>query len=174
MDTEDIDRTMMARCIELAKIGAAAGELPFGSLVARGGDRIAEAINENTRFVDEARHAEILAIAKARQLLCDTELSSCSLYSTVEPCPMCSFCIRAAGIGRVVFALSPPKMGGLSQWNILGDDRSPLLFGPTPKLVPGILADDAYKVWTGTESCAWPCGVVVWLSEQADNSDRRR
>jgi tRNA(adenine34) deaminase len=142
-----IDRVMMARCIELSKIGAAAGELPFGSLVAHRGRIIAEATNEIVRFTDESRHAEIVAIARARQLLDDEELSACTLYSTVEPCPMCSFCIRAAGLGRVVFALGSPLLGGLSRWNILGDDRFPLLFGPLPELVPGVPADDAHKVW---------------------------
>jgi tRNA(adenine34) deaminase len=143
-----VDRDMMARCIELAKIGAAAGELPFGSLVARQGQIIAEATNEIMRHVDESRHAEIVAIARARRLLRDDELSNCTLYSTVEPCPMCSFCIRTAGIRRVVYALGSPLMGGLSRWNIIGDDRFPLLFGPVPELVPGILADDVHKVWT--------------------------
>jgi tRNA(adenine34) deaminase len=147
MESDTIDLAMMARCIELSEIGAAAGELPFGSLVARHGQIIAEATNQIMRLVDESRHAEIVAIARTRQLLGDEELRNCTLYSTVEPCPMCSYCIRAAGIGRVVFALGSPVMGGLSRWNILGDDRFPLLFGPTPELVPGILADAAYKVW---------------------------
>jgi tRNA(adenine34) deaminase len=145
-DIDRIDRALMARCIELSRLCAAAGELPFGSLIARRGEMIAEAINESARVADESRHAEILAIARARRLLGDEELRKCTLYSTVEPCPMCSFCIRAAGIGRVVFALGSPKMGGLSQWNILGDNRW-LLFGPGPELVAGVSADDAYKVW---------------------------
>jgi len=149
LEIEAIDQAMMARCIELSKIGAAAGELPFGSLVAHHGQVIAESTNEIMRLVDESRHAEIIAIARARQLLGDEKIRECTLYSTVEPCPMCSFCIRAAGIGRVVFALGSPLLGGLSRWNILGVDRYPLLFGPVPELVPGILADNAHKVWIG-------------------------
>jgi tRNA(Arg) A34 adenosine deaminase TadA len=137
----------------------AAGELPFGSLVARHGQIIAEATNEIVRFTDESRHAEIVAIARARQLMGDEELSACTLYSTVEPCPMCSFCIRSAGIGRVVFALGSPRLGGLSRWNILGDDRYPLLFGPVPELVPGILAENAHKVWIGLRPVV---GRAIW------------
>jgi tRNA(adenine34) deaminase len=156
---ETIDQFMMARCIELSKIGAAAGELPFGSLVAHGGKIVAEATNEIERLTDESRHAEIIAIARARQLLGDDELTRCTLYSTVEPCPMCSFCIRAAGVGRVVFALGSPLMGGLSRWNILGDDRFPLLFGPGPELVPGILANDAHKAWVSLSPLV---GRAVW------------
>lgn len=144
---EAIDQVLMTRCIELFRIGEGAGELPFGSLVVHRGQIIAEATNEIVRFVDEPRHAEIIAIARARHVLGDQALSSCTLYSTVETCPMCSFCIRTSGIGRVVFALSSPKMGGLSRWNILGDDQFPLLFGRVPELVSGILADDAHQVW---------------------------
>ena len=160
MEIDAIDQLMMARCIELSKSGAAAGELPFGSLVARKGQIIAEATNEVMRLVDESRHAEVVAIARARRLLGDEELSDCTLYSTVEPCPMCSFCIRAAGIGRVVFALGSPLLGGLSRWNILGDDRSPLLFGRVPELVSGVLADDAQNVWFRLRPIA---GRAIWL-----------
>jgi tRNA(adenine34) deaminase len=160
-EIDAIDRAMMARCIELSKIGSTAGELPFGSLVARGGRIVAEATNEVERFTDESRHAEIVAIARARQLLSDREVSECTLYSTVEPCPMCSFCIRAAGIGRVVFALGSPRLGGLSRWNILGDDRFPLLFGPVPDLVPGFLADDAHEAWIGLRPVA--ARGILWL-----------
>src|SRR5262249_9897783 len=94
-------------------------------------------------------------------LIGDDALTDCTLYTTVEPCPMCSFCIRAAGVGRVVFALGSPKMGGLSQWNILGHDRLPLLFGPAPELVSGILADEAHKVWVELNPVIGRA--VVWL-----------
>ena len=128
LDIDPIDAAMMARCIELSRIGAAVGELPIGSLIARRGQIIAESTNEIMRLTDESRHAEIIAIARARNLIGDDALSECTLYSTVEPCPMCAFCIRAAGLGRVAFALGSPIVGGLSRWNILGDDRR-FLFG---------------------------------------------
>lgn len=140
------DAEMMGRCIELARAGAARGELPIGSLIARRGQIIAESTNEIMRFTDESRHAEIIAIARARSLVGDDALSECTLYSTVEPCPMCAFCIRVAGIGRVAFALGSPIVGGLSRWNILGDDRQ-FLFGRVPELLAGLCADEAHKVW---------------------------
>ena len=146
LDIDPIDAAMMARCIELSRIGAAVGELPIGSLIARRGQIIAESTNEIMRLTDESRHAEIIAIARARNLIGDDALSECTLYSTVEPCPMCAFCIRTAGLGRVAFALGSPIVGGLSRWNILGDDR-PFLFGRVPELLPGLLADEAHRVW---------------------------
>jgi tRNA(adenine34) deaminase len=109
LDIDPIDAAMMARCIELSRIGAALGELPIGSLIARRGQIIAESTNEIMRLTDESRHAEIIAIARARNLIGDDALSECTLYSTVEPCPMCAFCIRAAGLGRVAFALGSPS-----------------------------------------------------------------
>jgi tRNA(adenine34) deaminase len=169
VEVERIDQLMMARCIELSKIGAAAGELPFGSLVAHRGKIVAEATNEIERFTDESRHAEIVAIAHARKILGDEELMTCTLYSTVEPCPMCSFCIRTASIGRIVFALGSPRLGGLSRWNILGDDRYHLLFGRAPELVSGILADEAHKAWIDQRPFM---GRAIWWSGFLDKPQK--
>ena len=65
---------------------------------------------------------------------------------------MCSFCIRAAGIRRVVFALHSPVLGGLSKWNILADRslsrRIPCLFRAPPEIAHGVLADEAMQAWS--------------------------
>jgi tRNA(adenine34) deaminase len=160
MDIDALDRRMMSRCIELSRIGAAAGELPMGSLIARDGRIVSEATNEIMRDTDESRHAEIVAIARARKLIGDDELRNCTLYCTVEPCLMCSYCIRAAGIPRVVFAIGSPRLGGLSRWRILGDDTTPFLFGPAPEITAGVLAQEARKVWVRLHPIA---GRAIWL-----------
>ena len=125
---------------------------PFGSVIANGAEVIAEASNRTVRDRDESRHAEILAIALARKVLADSALARCTLYSIIEPCPMCSFCIRAAGIRRVVFALHSPVLGGLSKWNILADRslsrRIPCLFRAPPEIAHGVLADEAMQAWS--------------------------
>ena len=146
------DERMMARCIQLAKSGAAQGEYPFGSLVALGETVISEGVNHSIREADESRHAEIVAIAQARRTLAKKLLRDCTIYSTVEPCAMCSFVIRAAGIRRVVFALHSPVMGGMSRWDIL-QHQSPsrrlrLLYGPAPEIVTGVYAEEAQNVWS--------------------------
>jgi len=152
MEFSEIDRTMMARCIEFARRGAAEEEHPFGSVIANGAEVIAEASNRTVRDRDESRHAEILAVAQARRVLADSALARCTLYSIIEPCPMCSFCIRAAGIRRVVFALHSPVLGGLSKWNILADRslsrRIPCLFRAPPEIAHGVLADEAMQAWS--------------------------
>jgi len=132
------------------------GEYPFGSLVARGETVLAEGINHSVRETDESRHAEIIAIARARRIVGKKSLRDCTLYSTVEPCAMCSFCIRAAGIGRVVFALHSPVLGGMSRWDILQDKtlsrRLPFLFCPPPEIVTGISAEEVQKRMEQLES----------------------
>jgi tRNA(adenine34) deaminase len=148
---DDLDRRLMARCIELSRAGAAAGELPFGSVVAREPELIAESANCTNREFDLSRHAEIVALAQARKAVGDQNLRDCTIYSTVEPCVMCSYCIREAGVRRVVFALTSPIMGGLSGWNILGEDklsdRIPFVFRSPPDVATGVLADEAASVW---------------------------
>jgi tRNA(adenine34) deaminase len=153
-----IDRRMMARCVELSRSGAAQGELPFGCVIERDGEVLGESENRAVREGDVSRHAEIVAIAQARKGG-GTKLNGCTLYSNVEPCPMCSFCIREAGIGRVVFALGSPVMGGLSRWNILRDDTLsdgiPFVFGAVPEVVTGVLAEEAGLAWRDWNPVAW-------------------
>jgi len=156
---EAVDRRMMARCVELSRVGVAAGERPFGSVVARGAEILGESPNCTEREGDVSRHAEIVAIAQARKLLGGARLSDCTLYTNVEPCPMCSFCIRESGIGRVVFALGSPVMGGFSRWNVLRDDTLsdgiPFVFGAVPEVVSGVLADEAGEAWREWNPLAW-------------------
>ncbi len=153
------DLSMMTRCIELSRNGGAEREYPFGSLIARGETIIAEATNRVVRETDESRHAEIIAIALARRTLGKKSLRQCTLYTTVEPCAMCSFCIRAAGIGRIVYALRPPVLGGISRWDILRDKtlrrRLPFLFNAAPEIVTGVCAEEAQQVWADSNPLFW-------------------
>ena len=109
------DLQMMERCLELAQHGAKKGELPFGAVIVSRGHVIAEATNCVSSESDVTRHAELVALSEAQKVLKRKRLQDCTLYSIVEPCPMCSFPAREARIGRVVFALSSPVMGGYSK-----------------------------------------------------------
>lgn len=152
------DHALMARAIALSREGAAAGEYPFGAVVARNGEVVAEAVNHSVRTRDVSRHAEVLALAEARRLL-GPRLADCTLYSSVEPCAMCSFCIRENGIGRVVFALGSPFMGGLSKWNVLRDrglsDAMPQVFGAPPEVVSGFMLAEAEQAWRDWNPLYW-------------------
>jgi tRNA(adenine34) deaminase len=153
------DLKMMRRCIELSRTAVKAGERPFAAMICRDGAIIAEATNQVARESDVTRHAEIIAISKAQRAIATTNLSGCTLYATVEPCPMCAFPIRETRISRVVFAISSPLMGGASRWDVLGDvglsKRMPEAFGPPPAVVAGVLHKEAASVWRRWNPIAW-------------------
>ncbi len=155
---EATDKAMMKRCIELSRIGAGDGEYPFGAVIALHGQIIAEAANRTVRDGDASRHAEVIALSCARKTVNRRDLAGATLYSTIEPCAMCSFCIRESWVGRVVYALDSPMMGGASKWNILRDgdlsDQIPI-FGPAPEIVSGILRREVQQVWQGWNPLAW-------------------
>jgi tRNA(adenine34) deaminase len=153
------DLKMMRRCFELARLASHNGELPFGAVVARRGEVIAEAGNRVSREGDVTRHAELVAISQAQRILRRKKLSDCVLYSIVEPCPMCSFPTREARIGRVVFALNSPLMGGCSKWDVLSDEslssRLPEVFGAVPEIVSGFCVQEAEQIWSEWNPFVW-------------------
>ncbi len=152
------DRAMMARAIELSREAVDKGEYPFGTVIAHNGQVLAEAINHAVREADVTRHAEVIALTAAQKAIGRSALARCTIYTSVEPCAMCSYCIREAQVGRVVYALASPVMGGLSKWNILRDEgvsAIPQIFGPAPEVVSGILAEEAREVWREWSPLGW-------------------
>ncbi len=103
----------MVRALALARNAAAAGEVPVGAVIVRGGTIIAEAHNEPRGSSDPTAHAEMLAIRRAAAALGQERLGDCDLYVTLEPCPMCAGAIAHARIGRLYYAASDPKGGAV-------------------------------------------------------------
>ena len=103
------------------------------------------------RNADVTQHAELLAVSEAQKVLGRKDLRTCTIYSNVEPCVMCSFPIRETRIGRVVFAIASPMMGGFSKWNVLHDRElarvMPEAFGKAPEVISGLLYREAANVW---------------------------
>ena len=99
----DADARWMQRAIEIARSGIAAGQSPFGAVVTRGDDLVAEAHNAVIAETDPTSHAEVRAIRAASRALGTIDLSECVLYSTCEPCPMCFGAIHWARLHRLVF-----------------------------------------------------------------------
>ena len=159
MDQSTIDLKMMRRCVELSAVAVRQRELPFSCVICRDGEVVAEAINRVVAEADVTRHAELLAISAAQKTLGRSDLSDCTIYSSVEPCPMCAFPIRETRIGRVVYAISSPMMGGLSKWNVLGDNEisnvMPQVFGDTPEVAAGLLYREAAAVWRAWNPIFW-------------------
>jgi len=159
MNQTERDAAMMRRCIQLSAAATQSGEFPFAAIVCEGANIVAEATNCVAQDCDVTRHAELLAISKAQQVLGTKDLSRCTIYSNVEPCVMCSFPIRETRIARVVFAIRSPLMGGYSKWNVLRDAElanvMPEAFGPVPETVAGLLHAEAEKVW-------WKWNPAIW------------
>ncbi|MEA2983611.1 MAG: tRNA(adenine34) deaminase [Alphaproteobacteria bacterium] len=188
MDRSAIDLTMMERCVELSAVAVGRRELPFACVIWRDGEVVAEAINRVVQDGDVTRHAEILAISQAQRVLGRSDLSDCTIYSNVEPCPMCSFPIRETRIGRVVFAISSPMMGGFSKWNVLGDNEisnvMPEVFGDKPEVAAGLHYREAAAVWRKWNPVFWlgirfrgcfadPAKDDAYLTLQVRHSGRR-
>ena len=108
---EDTDTAMMRRALVAAQEAAQKGEVPVGAVVARGGEILAVAANEREATGDPTAHAELLAIRRAAEALGGWRLSGCTLYATLEPCPMCAGAAHAARLDRLVYAAPDPKAG---------------------------------------------------------------
>lgn len=98
------EMTFMRRAIEIASDSARAGTGPFGAIVVRGDEVLAEGANQVTSLGDPTAHAEILAIRRACEALGTFGLGGCELFSSCEPCPMCLGAIYWARLDRVYYA----------------------------------------------------------------------
>jgi tRNA(adenine34) deaminase len=104
----------MRQAIALAAAAAASGEVPVGAVVIDSqGNRIGAAENQRERDRDPTGHAEILALRQAAQHLGRWQLQDCTLYVTLEPCPMCAGAIIQARIGLLVYGADDPKTGAI-------------------------------------------------------------
>lgn len=104
----------MEVAIALATKAGEAGDVPVGAVVVNGqGQRIAAAANRRQRDHDPTAHAEILALRQAGHTLQTWHLNQCTLYVTLEPCPMCAGAILQARLGLVVYGADDPKTGAL-------------------------------------------------------------
>jgi len=158
-DHSAVDAQMMQRCIRLSEAAVQRGELPFAALICRGHDVVVEATNQVARDGDITRHAELIAVSEAQKILKRKDLGDCTLYTTVEPCAMCSYAIRETRISRVIFSIRSPVMGGMSKWNVLRDSeisrQLPEVFGSVPEVIAGLSRREAEKVWSRWNPFFW-------------------
>jgi tRNA(adenine34) deaminase len=104
----------MQKAIALATEVGAAGEVPVGAaIVGPEGNCIAAAGNQRERLHDPTAHAEILVLQQAAQHLKRWQLQDCTLYVTLEPCPMCAGAIVQARLGQLVYGADDPKTGAV-------------------------------------------------------------
>lgn len=157
--TDDFDREMMQRCIEIAVQSGRKGEYPYGAVITRAGKVVVESINRVAHERDVTRHAEAESISLAQKILGTISLSDCVLYAISEPCVYCSYAIRESRLGRVVYALHSPYMGGVSRWNVLTDqdltEKVPEVFDPPPEVVAGFMAQETEDALLGWNPLVW-------------------
>lgn len=133
----------MERCIELAKEARSSGEVAVGSLVVRRGEVVGAGAEATRAKFDPSAHAELEAIREACRAVGSLDLSDCVLYTTVEPCFLCAYAIRATRVPRVVMGTDAGEVGAVrSRYPILSDP-SFRRWGPPPELVSGVLAKEA-------------------------------
>ena len=103
----------MRLALDEARAAAAAGEVPVGAVVTRGGEVVAVGRNRMRDLNDPTAHAEMVAMRAAAEALGRPRLDGCDLWVTLEPCAMCAGAIALARLGRLYFAAPDPKGGAV-------------------------------------------------------------
>ena len=133
----------MKRALELAQKAAELGEIPVGAIVAdKNGGIIAEAFNERETLISPTAHAEILAIERAAKVLKSRRLSECTLYVTLEPCPMCAGAVINAQLKRLVYGAFDEKNGACASVVTLFDEK----FTHIPRVKSRVLEEECGKI----------------------------
>lgn len=128
------DEYFMRQALTEAKRAFSEDEIPIGAVIVNKNRIIARAHNLTETLNDVTAHAEMQAITAAASVMGGKYLTDCTLYVTVEPCPMCAGALRWAQIAKIVFGASDEKRGYRTV--------SPGMLHPRTKVVSGILADE--------------------------------
>ncbi|MBM4088885.1 MAG: tRNA adenosine(34) deaminase TadA [Planctomycetes bacterium] len=112
----------MRMALREAERARAEDEIPVGAVIVRDGQVVAEAHNQREQLRDPTAHAEMIAITQAAEMLRSWRLERCTLYVTLEPCPMCAGAILQARIPQVVYGAADPKAGAVASLLHLLDD----------------------------------------------------
>lgn len=138
---EERDERFMLMALQEAAEAAEEGEVPIGAVVECKGKVIARTHNQTEKLRDVTAHAEMLAITAAAENLGGKYLPDCTIYVTLEPCPMCATALKWAQIGRVVYGATDPKRGYSSAF---ADPEK--AFHPKTRVQSGLLADEALEL----------------------------
>ena len=136
--------TYMRVAYQEAEAALAEDEVPVGAVIVQAGRVVARAHNQREQLHDPTAHAEMIAITQAAEAMQSWRLEACTLYVTLEPCPMCAGAIVLARIPTVVYGATDPKAGAVdSLFRLLADPR----LNHRAQVVPHILAE--------------PCGAIL-------------
>lgn len=130
----DADERYMMEALREAKLAYDEDEIPVGAVIVCRGKTIAKGHNLTETLHDPTAHAEMIAITAATEAMGGKYLNNCTLYVTVEPCPMCAAALNWAQIGRIVYGTIDPKRG-FSMF-------TPSLLHPKTEVHAGIFAEE--------------------------------
>jgi tRNA(Arg) A34 adenosine deaminase TadA len=144
---EDQDAIYMQLALDAAVMSKKRGDVPFGAVITRSDELLVTSSNSEHVDQDVTKHAELKAISEASGILGTRGLSDCTIYSTVEPCPMCAGAIFNACVKRIVFGMSRDDLAHLFRtrnirlWHLAEDYRY------KPEIVGGVLKDKAIEAF---------------------------
>ncbi|WP_286262317.1 tRNA adenosine(34) deaminase TadA [Thalassotalea atypica] len=119
-----IDKLLMRHAMGLAKKAEQHNEIPVGAVVVANGEIIGEGFNQSIMLNDPSAHAEMIAIREAGKTLENYRMLDCTLYVTLEPCPMCAGLLVHSRIKRIVYGCKDEKTGAAgSVFNLVNSDR---------------------------------------------------
>jgi len=119
-----VDERFMQTAIGQAQIARDNGDVPIGAVIVKDNQLIAKAYNQRQQLQDPTAHAEIIALTQAAAAVGNWRLHNCTMYVTLEPCPMCAGALVLARIDRLVYGCDDPKTGACkSLYNIVQDER---------------------------------------------------
>jgi len=118
-DQTTLDLRYMRMALSQAEIAEANGDVPIGAVIVYENRVVAKAYNQRQQLNDPTAHAEIIALTQAAEAVGNWRLEGCTIYVTLEPCPMCAGALVLARIDRLVFGTDDPKAGACgSLYNI--------------------------------------------------------
>lgn len=145
-----VDEKYMNEALREARLAGADGEIPIGAVIVCRGAVIGRGHNMTELMHDATAHAEMIAITAATESVGGKYLPDCTLYVTVEPCPMCAAALNWSQIGRIVYGAANPKRGyslfTAPAENGTGAPRT--LLHPRTEVVTGVLADECSALIT--------------------------
>ncbi|MGI9517866.1 MAG: nucleoside deaminase [Pirellulaceae bacterium] len=139
----------MRRCIELAKVARSNNNTAVGSIIVRDNEVIGEGIEGLPTGEDITAHAETIACREAVRTTGEKLLRGATLYTTAEPCFMCSYVIRQAEISLVVYGQPSPLVGGVTSSHPILVDAALDDWKPAPQVLDGILLDQCLTLRPG-------------------------
>ncbi len=139
----DSDEQFMRKAIDAALIAEENGDVPIGAVIVYQNQVIGRAYNQREQLKDPTAHAEIIALTQAASFIGSWRLHGCTIYVTLEPCPMCAGALVLGRLDRLVYGCPDPKTGACgSLYDIVRDER----LNHRLEVTSGVLAADCARL----------------------------